>query len=448
MDKQKAHNVQLVWDGKKKNIDCAVNKIFRQYEVVYPHPIYSADEMWFENHLSGLDFNDKVSNCLYCGDNLYLLQMINERPIPSLDLIYIDPPYLSDSVYLSRIQPSSVPYNSPINRVAFADRWGNGVVSYLEMLYPRLQLMHKILSEQGSLLVHLDWHVSHYVRLLLDEIFGPDNIVNEIIWCYGGGSWPKKHFQRKHDVIFWYAKGKDYIFNPQYRPYTQGTLQRGLTKVKGERYRLREQGALMQDWWTDINKILSPTASENLKYPTQKPRELLKRLILSASNPGSTVADFFAGSGTTAQVCNELGRNWILCDDSPLALQTCHYRLSQNGDAPFLLASTETDKGEMITLTAHPVHEYDHNHVILKINLVKDIGCSDPSGIEFWEIDLDYRDMFRSCFQMRRNNRFKGELPQELVAIVPKKDVYRIGIRLYDMYARQTLKIIELHPRV
>ena len=162
------------------------------------------------------------------------------------------------------------------------------------------------------------------------KIFGYDNMmVNEIIWCYGGGGAPRKKYNDKHDLFFWYAKSKDWIFNPQYRPYTEKTLQRGLTKVKGKYAEkgLIEEGALLNDWWVDITKILSPTAYENLKFETQKPEYLLKRIILTSSNPGDIVADFFCGSGTTLAVAEKLDRRWIGSALSKFAIQVTRKRL-------------------------------------------------------------------------------------------------------------------------
>jgi site-specific DNA-methyltransferase (adenine-specific) len=302
--------------------------------------------------------------------------------------------------------------------------------------------MHTILPDHGSIFVHVDWHASHYVRVLMDEIYGRENFINEIVWCFGGGSSSRRYFHRKHDLIFWYAKSDKYTYNPQYRPYTEGTLQRGLTSVKGSRYKLRDEGALMQDWWIDINKILSPTARENYKFPTQKPKELIKRLIASASKPGSLVADFFAGSGTTAEVCNEMDRNWILCDSSNLALQTSLYRLIKNDSPPFIV---KTDKnifeddncGELIL--KKPVIEEKNNDYLIEIgidsyrppNIEKDLIGQDFSiYIEFWEIDLDFNgEIFYSHYQVIRNkHRFKEPIALNFMFRTDSKENLKIAV--------------------
>jgi len=189
--------------------------------------------------------------------------------------------------------------------------------------------MRELLAENGSIYVHLDWHVGHYVKVMMDEIFGADNLNNEIAWCYGGGGAPRNYYPQKHDTIFWYSKGNNWVFNKQFRPYTKGTLERGLTPVKGEKYKLSKEGAGLDDWWADdkVQKILSPTAYENLKFETQKPEGLLKRIILGHSNPSDIVFDAFCGSGTTLAVAEKLGRRWIGSDLSKFAIQVTRKRL-------------------------------------------------------------------------------------------------------------------------
>src|SRR3989338_3886377 len=270
----------------------------------------------------GPEVNEKEwMNRLIYGDNLFAMQALlagdAETGMPSMrgkvDLIYIDTPFDSKADYRTKVVlPGADLEQKPtvIEQFAYADTWKDGTVSYLKMLYPRLALMRELLSDKGSIYVHIDWHVGHYVKILLDEIFGKDNFRNEIIWGYGGGGAPRDFYPRKHDTLFWYAKGNEWTFNKQFRPYSEKTLQRGLTAVKGPQYELSEEGAGLDDWWTDSNvqKILSPTAYENLKYATQKPESLLERIIKGHSNEGDIVADFFMGSGTTGAVAEKLGR--------------------------------------------------------------------------------------------------------------------------------------------
>ena len=264
-------------------------------------------------------------NQLVCGDNLAVLGALQQSHRGQLDLIYLDPPFATGG----RFHFSAEVGRRRIKRQAYGDRWGGGLGPYLEMMSHRLELMYQLLSPRGSLLIHADWRASDHLRLLLDEIFGASALVNEIAWCYGGGGAPRRHYGRKHDTILWYSRGKDWIFHRQYRPYTEKTRKRGLTRVKGPRYSLRKEGAGLDDWWhgQEVQKILSPTAHENLKYPTQKPEGLLRRIITGHSDPHSLVADFFCGSGTTLAVAEQLGRRWIGCDAEPLAVQVVRKRL-------------------------------------------------------------------------------------------------------------------------
>lgn len=291
-------------------------------------------------------------NRLIYGDNLLVMQALlagdEESGLPSLrgkiDLIYIDPPFDSKADYRTKITlPGGDIEQKPsvIEQFAYSDTWKDGTMSYLKMLYPRLVLMKELLKDTGSIIVHLDWHVAHYVKLLLDDIFGKQNFINEIIWCYGGGGAPQNYYPRKHDNLFWYSKSSKWTFNKQYRPYSQGTLQRGLTAVKGDKYKLNEEGAGLDDWWADekVQKILSPTAYENLKYPTQKPMGLLERIIIGHTNKNDIVADFFAGTGTTGAVAERLGRRWIMCDIGKPACMIMRKRLIDQEAKPFLYQS-------------------------------------------------------------------------------------------------------------
>ena len=225
-----------------------------------------------------------------------------------------------------------------LEQSAYADTWKDGTASYLRMIYPRLALMRELLSERGSIFVHIDWHIGHYVKLFLDDIFGKDKLRNEIAWCYGGGGAPQDYYPRKHDNIFWYSKDNSWIFNKQYRPYSEGTLQRGLTAVKGDNYKLDESGVGLDDWWADkeTQKILSPTAYENLKYATQKPLGLIRRIVRGHSDTGSVVADFFAGTGTIAAASEELDRRWIIADPGKPAVMISRKRMIDMEAKPFL----------------------------------------------------------------------------------------------------------------
>jgi adenine-specific DNA-methyltransferase len=198
-----------------------------------------------------------------------------------------------------------------------------------------LILMRELLADTGSIYVHLDWHVGHYVKLVLDEVFGKNKFINEIIWGYGGGGAPLDFYQKKHDNLFWYAKGNSWTFNKQFRPYSEGTFRTGF-KAKGMENSLNPEGAGLMDYWTDCPKILSYNAAENYQYATQKPASLIERIINGHSNPGDLIVDFFGGAGTSAASAEKLGRRWITTDLGKPACMIMRKRLIDQEAKPFL----------------------------------------------------------------------------------------------------------------
>jgi len=298
-------------------------------------------------------------NKLIWGDNKIVMESLlrgdKSSGIPSMagkiNLIYIDPPFFTGSDFSIKAKVGNEKVEkepSVIEQRAYVDTWSQGIASYLKYMHERLVLMRELLADGGSIYVHLDWHVGHYVKVMMDEIFGYENFINEIIWCYGGGGAPQSYYPQKHDILLWYSKGEKWIFNKQFRPYTKGTLQRGLTPVKGEKYKLSEEGAGLDDWWADdkVQKILSPTAYENLKFETQKPEGLLKRIIIGHSKLGDIVADFFCGSGTTGAVAEKLGRRWIMADLSKFSIQVSRKRLLDIHHSKDLLDEKKKEYGK------------------------------------------------------------------------------------------------------
>ncbi|NQS98040.1 MAG: restriction endonuclease [candidate division Zixibacteria bacterium] len=296
-------------------------------------------------------------NQLYYGDNIDVLKHSIEDA--SIDLIYIDPPFNSKRAYNVLFESVDLT-DVKAQKEAFADTWSNvsyidemneiadlnlglysflrtldhlnlskGAASYLTTMALRIHFMHKKLKDTGSFYLHCDPTMSHYLKIVMDLIFGVKNFRNEIIWCYSGGGIPKKDFPRKHDVVLRYSKGKEYYYQPVYRPYSSGTVQRGRTQVKGKYYKtgLRQEGTPVTDWWIDVPKITSPTDPEKMGYPTQKPEALLERIIRTSSNEGDLVADFFCGCGTTIAVAQKLNRKWIGVDISHLAIRLIYDRL-------------------------------------------------------------------------------------------------------------------------
>lgn len=329
-------------------------------------------------------------NRLVYGDNLLVIQALlagdPSTGMPSMrgkiDLIYIDPPFDSKADYRTKIHlPTTDIEAMPtvIEQHAYSDTWKNGTVSYLEMMVPRLILMKELLSEQGSIYVHIDWHVGHYVKVIMDEIFGKDNFVNEIIWKRTFNTGSSKGLANKlpvsTDSLYWYSKNK-YIYNRAYRPYSPGALKRyDKTDEKGrfmwvplktvsqkkleelrksgeireesdlvypryKKYLNEDQGSVVDNLWDDVGQIAThKTSSERLNYDTQKPEKLITRIVELSSNENSIVADFFAGSGTTGAVAEKLGRKWIMSDIGKAACMVMRKRLIDQDAKPFLYQS-------------------------------------------------------------------------------------------------------------
>ena len=185
----------------------------------------------------------------------------------------------------------------------------DGMGAYMCFMAVRLLAMRRVLKPTGSIYLHCDPTASHYLKAVMDAIFGWRNFRNEIVWCYTSGGVSRKYFGKKHDLILFYVKDhKNYRFNTQYRPYSEGTIQRGLTQYKkniNENYALSKKGAVQNDWWTDIQPILSPTAKEQTGYPTQKPVALYERMVRASSDEGEIVLDPFAGCATTLVAAGE-----------------------------------------------------------------------------------------------------------------------------------------------
>ncbi len=248
---------------------------------------------------------------LQCEDNLHALARF---PAECIDLIYLDPPFFSNQYY-------EVIWGDEAEVRSFEDRWEGGINVYIDWMEARLRHLHRLLKPTGTMYLHCDWHAGHYLKVATDDLFGVNNFRNELVWCYAGGGVPRKDFPRKHDTIFRYTKTNDYYFDPIYRPYSAGTVQRGRTAVKGKYAErgLRAEGTPINDWWTDIPKVTSPTDPEKLGYPTQKSEALLDRILTVSSKPGDIVLDPFCGCGTTVAVAQKLQRQWIGIDISPQA---------------------------------------------------------------------------------------------------------------------------------
>lgn len=309
---------------------------------------------------------DDWKNRLIYGDNLLTMQALlagdSATGLPSMrgkiDLIYIDPPFDSKADYRTKVElPGTKVEQRPtvVEQFAYADTWSStvggeqvkGTLAYLRYMYPRLVLMRELLSDKGSLYVHIDWHVGHYLKIVLDDIFGKANMRNEIVWGYQWGGVGRNEFAKKHDDIYFYTKNDEWIFNEKdlREPY----------KTKDTRWHNNEDGKLLRDIWMDIPwddlPVINTMSTERTGYLTQKPVKLIERIIKASSNDNSIVADFFMGAGTTAAVAEKLGRKWIVSDIGKPACMVTRKRLIDQETQPFLYHSIGDYQREQLTQT-------------------------------------------------------------------------------------------------
>ena len=264
-------------------------------------------------------------NTFYYGDCKFVM---GHDVVPeSIDLIYLDPPF-----YTGQVQRGTAKWNPAAMEISYDDSrkfWAEkGLASiapvwmkdiakknneraafaaYLYYMMERLELCKKVLKQTGSIYLHCDYRASHYLKMVMDEIFGVENFRNEITWSYSGGATPKRWFPRKHDTIFFYVKGDKYTFNIEYKPFAPSTSRHNDGSA------LRDEGTPITDSWDDL-RGMGLVAKENTGYPTQKPLKLLKRIILASSNEGDIVLDPFCGCGTTILAAQKLNRRWIGID--------------------------------------------------------------------------------------------------------------------------------------
>ena len=304
--------------------------------------LYEIDEN--NSELVNCKDNKDLDGIVFDGDCLSVCAYLKEQD-KKIDLVYIDPPFASNANYSKKI-------NLRVNKAKFKDTNMNESDSsigeeimygdiwskedYLNWLYTRLVAIKEVMSDNACIYVHLDWHIGHYVKVLLDEIFGEENFINEIIWQYFMGGKGSKEFAKKHDTIFLYAKDKnDYVFNKsmvkRYLSYipTLGDDSKATDSNDEETNGVDDIGhysiVACPDVW-EISGVFN-MSGEYTDYSTQKPEALLERIINSSSNEGMVVADFFGGSGVTAKVAHDLGRKFITCDVGTNAIQTIRDRL-------------------------------------------------------------------------------------------------------------------------
>jgi len=340
---------------------------------------------------------------LILGDNLPVMAALLSEYEGRINLVYADPPFFTNRKYPARIgrgEDSRKPEKWRLVE-GYLDHW-HDLDAYLQFLYERLRLMVRLLAPNGTLYLHLDWHADSYARLILDELMGAENMVNEIIWTYHGPSPIRRAFNRKHDTILMYTKGKSYTFNVDdvrepYNPSTVKTFEASSKAGFGKVPDL-ERGKVPEDWW--YFPVVARLHSERTGYPTQKPEALLERIILASSNPGDIVADFFCGSGTTPLVAARNGRQFIASDRTWRAIHTTRGRLT-GIQIPFTL-------------------EHDSNIAIPTGYTSGDIDVDSDSvtlhgdDLDYWEVDPDWDgEILRSAGQAIRPVR-SDEIPSTI----------------------------------
>jgi len=361
-----------------------------------------------------------LDNHLYLGDNLPLMAALLPEFEGRVDLIYVDPPFFTNRKFNTRIgrgENSRKP-SEWLLAEGYHDHW-DSLDEYLGFLHSRLKLMHKLLSANGTLYLHLDWHADAYARLILDEIFGADHLLNVIAWVYHGPSPIKSAFNRKHDTILVYTKSNHYTFNADAVriPYDDSTVKTFASSPKagfGKVPNLK-RGKVPEDWW--YFPVVARLHNERTGYPTQKPEALLKRIILASSNPGDLIADFFCGSGTTAFVAARHGRRFICSDESQRAIHTTHSRLVRLPSPPFSISIDEKNRVPF----RNPGKRYSFKVVEGTVSIKGKLDT-----VDYWEVDPDWDGItFKSLAQATRSVR-SGDVAQ----IVRIKTGRRICVRL------------------
>ncbi len=355
----------LYWKGKKTEVDRVVLP-FQTIETINESRATREREKIKGYSLFKKPNGGNWYNRLIWGDNKYIMASLLEEFAGKIDLIYIDPPFATGADFSVKMTLGDAEWTkepSAIEDKAYRDTWGFGLDSYLQMMHDRIVLIRDLLSEKGSLYIHLDFRVVHYIKEITDEIFGKDNFLNEIIWCYSEREISKKFYNRKHDTILFYAKNSNndsrafncYDITEEYSELS--ILKYTLRDKDGRKYQIRgkgghyvgkqqlkpeiekehpewtyrdyldeKPGVLPRDWFSNID-FENRASANRTGYATQKPEKLLEKFIKASSNEGDLVADFFCGSGTTGAVAEKLGRRWIMADLGRYAIHTTRKRL-------------------------------------------------------------------------------------------------------------------------
>ena len=362
-------------------------------------------------------------NKIFWGDNLQVMSHLLKEYRGKVDLIYIDPPFDSKADYKKEISLKGKKVqsdSSSFEEKQYSDIWTND--EYLQFMYERLILLRELLSDAGSLFLHCDWHKSHQLRCLMDEVFGPQNFVNEIVWCYyGPGSPGMRQFNRKHDTIYWYSKVNNvWKFNAESIriPHDEKTTENFKDGLKGSGFIAGEynlaDGKIPEDWWELAIAGRYPNDGiKRVKYPTEKPYKLLERIITATTDVGDIVADFFMGSGVTQMCAMKLGRRFLGADINLSSIQTTTKRLLKVANELKPNQKTlDVEDGEDIKYTGFEVYNVN-NYDIFR----------NPE---------EARELLLEAYQVQKfasSSVYDGELDGWMVKILPADDINRIATK-------------------
>jgi len=332
-------------------------------------------------------------NKIFWGDNLQVMSHLLRQFRGKVDLIYIDPPFDSNADYKKKIVLNGEKLNNDQNifeEKQYTDIWSND--EYLQFMYERIILLKELLSEKGAIYLHCDSKKSHHLRCILDEVFGQENFLNDVVWCYSDAANSKKYWNTKHDTILYYKKSSQWTFNYEkvLREHTEENIKKYKFEDEHGKYRLfgkniqgspiqwhrdvspewektnpelvfrhyLKEGSLPLDWWT-INPV-NQAAKERQAYPTQKPEKLLEQILVASSNEGDLIFDCFMGSGTAQNVAMKLGRRFIGADINLGAIQTTTKRLIKVADELKNIQPELGDEKELYTgFEVYNVNHYD-----------------------------------------------------------------------------------------
>jgi adenine specific DNA methylase Mod len=405
-------------------------------------------------------------NILAFGENLQFMKYLaSEKNLAGgLNLIYVDPPFYSGSNYqaIVKIESPLLQDLPAIKPLVYDDRWEHGLEDYLTMLCARLFMMRDLLTEDGSIWVHLDWHVVHYVKILMDAIFGEKNFINEIVWLYKSGGTSKNHFSRKHDTLLFYGKNPkpaltiplEKSYNREYKPY----------RFKGVKEYKDDLG-----WYTMVNMkdvwqidMVGRTSGERTGYATQKPEALIRRILESCTSEGDLCADFFCGAGTLAATAHKMNRRWIACDMGSLAVTATEKRLAKEQGAFALLVEKGLHiKGTgLLTLRGEFPETPFTDKILLRLSLedyrlhVEDLPLEDESKdvvdsiltsdplqlIDYWSVDFDYDGMTH-----RPTMYFaKGKDKIETVCEKIHDRFTKVSLRICDVFGNSYFHVLDM----